>query len=208
MGRGVQIVSGIFVGALTGVIIGLSISHVVGILVGAITALLSAYFGLKDLGSGVQPRYDVIGFFSGTCLIGIFLGLYMRTHDSLSPSIKDEVKVWTDAGFDSNMARKIVLLEKTGLSIGGRDSSGDGVLLTTKNSSAIVDKLSTILFAAPAGNTGFICDNVQDLASLKSRFELGDSTMRQLVKQICGQTPDTALQLAKLKALRTIICNN
>ncbi len=207
MARGMQILSGIGIGLLTGLIIGLSISQVVGIVLGALTALLSIYFGLQA-GATVQPKYGLMAAFSISCILGVLSGLYMRTHSSLSPSIKDQLRNWTDASYSTDEAKQIVLAETIGVSI--VKGSGDTGLQLRKldNTIASRQQILSALMAANTGENGFICDHFVSFSGLKSAFQNGDTIYRKLLETVCTSTTDTSLQWAKLKAIQTILCDN
>ena len=95
-----QVFSSLGIGLLVGILLGLSSAPVVGLVVGSITALLASLLGFKlpvregaDGSKADQlPQATVqilIGLRAGTfgfaCVLGIFAGIYMRTHDLLSP---------------------------------------------------------------------------------------------------------------------------
>lgn len=123
--RRLDILTGSALGLLIGLLVSLSVSPVVGTVVGALVALIAAFFGLRP-GDGGQPGnvpaagtdhpWRIIAF-SIAGLIAIALGLFIRTHDMLSPSIAAEVKRWTDAGYDVPVAQRLVALGRTGVDI-------------------------------------------------------------------------------------------
>ena len=95
-----QVFSSLGIGLLVGILLGLSSAPVVGLIVGSITALLASLLGFKvPVRGGGDDGHDdrlpeasaqtLIGLRAGTfgfaCVLGIFVGIYMRTHDVLSP---------------------------------------------------------------------------------------------------------------------------
>ncbi len=111
-----EIFAGLGLGLLIGVIIGLSIAQVTGIILGALTSLLAAFFGLKDSGTATAGNRVIIGTFSISCLCSIFLGLYVRTHDLLSPSVKNEYDTYTGLKlFNKQEVKQILLFRTLGL---------------------------------------------------------------------------------------------
>ena len=95
-----QVFSSLGIGLLVGILLGLSSAPVVGLIVGSITALLASVLGFKmptwgSAGNESKERLPetsvqtLIGLRAGTfgfaCVLGIFVGIYMRTHDVLSP---------------------------------------------------------------------------------------------------------------------------
>jgi hypothetical protein len=124
--------AGAGLGLLIGLIIGLSVSPVVQVILGALASLLGAFLGLQDgrpsgqEGENAQEGYNRtvirtkmtglrIGSFGFAVAIGILLGIYFRTHGTLSVSIGQEVEQWTKAGYSAEDARKYVVFERLGI---------------------------------------------------------------------------------------------
>lgn len=119
-----QIFSGVGIGLLIGILLGLSSSPVVGLVVGSVTALLASLIGAEfphksdDQAKGErisQEKLKLIGIRAGvfglTCVVGIFAGIYMRTHNVLSPpepTWKQMFEDLTNIGFNSQEARELV----------------------------------------------------------------------------------------------------
>lgn len=110
-----DIFSGAGLGLLVGVIIGISIAELTGIILGALTSLLAAFFGLRSNSEGEKGNQLVIGSFSFTCVLAIFLGLLIRTHNFLAPSLASQIKEYELASFDSAEIREIILLKEFGI---------------------------------------------------------------------------------------------
>ncbi|GAA0549991.1 hypothetical protein [Chitinophaga japonensis] len=110
-----ELFAGIGLGLLTGIIIGLSIAEVTGIILGALTSLLAAFFGLQGSREGEAGNQLIIGTFGFTCVLAIFAGLYMRTHNVLAPSPDASLRAYRAAGFDTSEIKKIVLFRELGL---------------------------------------------------------------------------------------------
>jgi hypothetical protein len=122
------IFAGAGMGTLVGLIIGLSVSPVVQVILGALASLLGAFLGLQDgklssqeneEGQGAIVKNKItslrVGSFGFAVAIGIFCGIYFRTHDVLSIPIGQQVKQWTDAGYAPEEARKLVAFQKLGI---------------------------------------------------------------------------------------------
>lgn len=114
------------IGLLIGVLLGMSASPVVGLVVGAITALLASLLGLS-LPTGDIPPEQVrqqarqvsirAGVFGLSCLIGLFIGVFIRTHNLLSPAspgLADYYQELKAIGLDDEQARASAL-KKWGL---------------------------------------------------------------------------------------------
>jgi len=120
-----QAFSSIGIGLLVGILLGLSASPVVGLVVGSITALLASLLGIRIPGKGGESdgtatihdaQQKLIGIRAGlfglTCIIGLFAGIYMRTHNVLSPAeptLKNQFDELTGIGFSNDDARQILM---------------------------------------------------------------------------------------------------
>lgn len=168
-----QIFSSVGVGLLVGFLVGLSSAPVVGLLVGAITALLASFLGLQSStgAAGDAPDSDQFrdkliliglrgGMFSFACLAGVFAGLYMRTHNVLSPpvpSLKEQYLQLTEIGFSRQQARELVFdleRENDGQKSGGKPT--DTILFSldaTTCDNISVDRFDSVSSAASYYNT-------------------------------------------------------
>jgi hypothetical protein len=114
-----QILSGAALGAITGLLIGLSVSPVVATVLGSITAALGALLGFQNANEAAARGSDVrLAFFGFSCAIALFVGLYLRTHNSLSPkrpevtsaSLDREFKIWRSLpGISDEQASSLVI---------------------------------------------------------------------------------------------------
>lgn len=115
-------------GLLIGVLVGLSSSPVVGSLIGTLATIFVTMFsslfpaasnddGKNEKSQRRLPHFAFDGqpltVFCLVCLVGIFSGIWIRTHNLLSPSIADQIEEWTDAKFDPNLARLMVARQLT-----------------------------------------------------------------------------------------------
>ncbi len=120
-----QVFSSVGIGLLIGILLGLSASPVVGLVVGAVSALLASLTGLKvpknnkELVNLVEINLEQqkligirAGFFGLTCVVGIFIGIFLRTHNILSPpeyTLKQQFEELTSIGFNPKEAREILV---------------------------------------------------------------------------------------------------
>lgn len=159
-----QIFSSIGIGLLVGLLLGLSTSPVVGLVVGAVTALLSSLLvatpaivgtGGEEKGKIRLPAADLrlAGYRAGTfglvCVIGVFLGIYMRTHNVLSPpypTLREQYDELVGLGFSSEEARKIVIGQ----------SVVDGPTRQGSNESTTGTAKDTVLFAVDTA----VCEKI------------------------------------------------
>jgi len=111
-----KILSTFCLGALVGIILGLSISEVAGIVLGGLTSLLVTFLGLKMETDNEDPdsKIQVMSFSIG-CLLFILIGITMRTHDVLSPSVAGYKNELQNLGLDSAEIQRIILLKHYGV---------------------------------------------------------------------------------------------
>ncbi|UPG72699.1 hypothetical protein MVG78_00405 [Roseomonas gilardii subsp. gilardii] len=114
MSRWTEVLAGAGLGCLMGLMLGLAATPVVASALAALTALLAAFFGLVKAEDS-PDRALRIGSFGAACSLALLLGLGLRTHDLLSPSIRAEVRQWTDAGFEEKEARAMVAFQRLGI---------------------------------------------------------------------------------------------
>jgi hypothetical protein len=112
-----DLLSGAALGAFVGLLLGLSVSDVVAAVVGALVALLSAFFGLsapKEGSPSPGRPWRLIGF--GVCgIIALLGGLWMRTHETLSPSLKQRIAILQGAPLPPELARDVALYKHVGI---------------------------------------------------------------------------------------------
>ncbi|MGH9454949.1 MAG: hypothetical protein ACRD2O_13355 [Terriglobia bacterium] len=126
-GQFAEILSGIGIGSLIGLLIGLSIQSVAGTVLAALVALLAAFLGLthkfstsasKGTGEGETTstgRSARIAAFGIACTVAVLCGVFIRTHDWLTPPIRQQVEQWKSAGFSDDVSRSLVIYKQTGV---------------------------------------------------------------------------------------------
>ena len=107
-----EAISALFLGLFIGLIIGLSISSIIGIVIAGMISLLASFFGLKEGTANGKTKTEIISLFSAFAIIGVICGIYLRTHGSLSLSLKEKKEKWVAAGFSEEQAKTIVLFEE------------------------------------------------------------------------------------------------
>ncbi|GAB0114611.1 hypothetical protein [Acidisoma sp. C75] len=110
--------SGMGLGVLVGLLLGLSSTSLVGEVMAALMAGLAAFLGLAKAGG--PDRAMRIGFFGFACALGGVGGLALRASDVLAPDIKAQVQRWTDAGYSAEDAQSLVAYERLGVRPAGR----------------------------------------------------------------------------------------
>jgi len=115
-------------GFLLGVLVGMSAAPVVANLIAAVTAAALSLVGLRGSlttkrGSAskkadspielAQPNLGRarVGGFALFAVIGLVIGLIVRTHDLFSPPLAERIALWRNAGYSAEEARAIVLFQ-------------------------------------------------------------------------------------------------
>lgn len=193
-----EIFAGIGLGLLVGTIIGLSIAEVTGIILGALTSLLAAFFGLRSGKEGETGNQIVIGTFSLVCVLSIFFGLFIRTHNLLTPSLENEVKEYKAAYFDSAEIKRIILFKHIGLIPEGYSFSKDAIQ-TSQNS---------VLMAGDEGAI-YLCNAVNEnsnLDEIKKAFDNSGGKFTTIERKLSLVITDTANLRSTLLYLKTLLC--
>ncbi len=156
-----QIFSSVGIGSLIGILLGLSSSPVVGLVVGSITALLASLIGLKtpatdDSDSQVLTSSQLklagirTGSFGLACVLGIVVGIYMRTHNVLSPvepTLEVQFNELTQIGFSPKEARDLLVIKR----FGNKSTANKG-----ESSAATQSLEKTVLFATDSA----LCEQI------------------------------------------------
>jgi hypothetical protein len=191
-----EIFAGFSMGALIGVIIGLSIAQVTGIVLGAFTSLLAAFFGLKEDGRSEPGNRMIIGTFCISCLLSIFLGLYVRTHDLLSPSIPSEVDAYAKTGLFNRQEMKQIILYKE-LGIVSKDVKVDNKKNSYQSSVLMSGSDGTLHLCIPPGSS---------LDDVKNAFIQSGPSFSEIANKIL-LIPDTLQQHRTFLLIRDCLCN-
>ncbi|MEZ5103990.1 MAG: hypothetical protein R2757_05815 [Draconibacterium sp.] len=99
----VSLLNGLGVGLLLGLLLGLAVSPVVSSIIGTLSSLLVILLGLNDKYMSVIKSLR-IGSFGIFAVVGILLGMYIRTQNALSPTTSDLMREYTETGFEKNEA--------------------------------------------------------------------------------------------------------
>ncbi|MDD4964628.1 MAG: hypothetical protein PHI11_12005 [Gallionella sp.] len=212
-----QIFSGASVGALLGILLGLSTSPVVALVVGAIAALLPQLTSLlksttpchEDINNSEQNIAEFrLGAFALACAFGIIFGIFLRTHDALSPtktppigSLLNEVNALVEIGVKKEEAQKIILtryLETKPNVLGNQMVDGKAADVGTH----------TILFGLNTERCElFDIDNMHDINVLIEYFEAkNESKLASIAKQINSQQIDESNKLSIFKLVLEELC--
>lgn len=192
-----EILAGVGLGFLIGTIIGLSIAEVTGIILGALTSVLAAFFGLKPAKEGEKPYHAAIASFGFACLAAIFLGIFIRTHNLLAPSLEAQIEEYVEAGFSEEEARQYVLVQHLGIipqgmtfSADSRSGSGSSVLMAGDE--------ELILCTA--------IDTQSSLVDIKQAFSDSGGKYDELQRKLSDVISDPVSLKETLILLKTMIC--
>lgn len=120
-----RIAAAIALGLLTGLLVGLSTSGVTASVVSAALAMAAGVAALTGIKTPFLPKGDsaakrsashdwAVFAFAVVTVTGLGGGLWMRTHDTLSPSPKELIARWQAAGLGEEAARDIVVAQLGG----------------------------------------------------------------------------------------------
>jgi len=215
------------IGLLFGVIMGTSTTPTVGIVLGALTAVLAAILGLNDK-HFTNAKAVRIGAFGFACVLGAYSGLFVRSHNLLSPSPEALKAEYVQLGFSESQALQLVLYKEFGgtannspaisnphptrdsmSSLANANELGLKLELPSTQSKQVANQHSSLLFSADINITG--CDELKDTdASLPNgevinNFMLTGGLWENLANQV-EKAVDSPYQTPVLLASRNAIC--
>jgi uncharacterized membrane protein (Fun14 family) len=211
-----SILAGIGMGLLLGIIMGLSVSEVVKVIMAALTALLGAFFGFdKQSYTGVaaddyeKQKENTLftalraGWFGFAVVVGIFAGMFIRTHEVFTPSVEKAVKQWTDAGYDPAYARKLVTYQRLAINPG----TGEAGPVTS-----ITRTVSSNLFSAEQVAT--LCNNMDPdqwnnnwPTAKAAMLALNIPSLQKVAEAIEANVANDDKKFKILKQLSSIFCS-
>ncbi|MBT1688113.1 hypothetical protein [Dawidia soli] len=190
--RRIHIFSGIGLGLLIGICIGLSSSPVVAIVLTTLTSLLAAYFGLKPASEQIEQKSErllIMIAFSFTCVTAILGSVYIRANGLLSPPTGKLIGELRELGFSQEEARTIFLYKEYGIVPPGS--------LVAKDPVSMQDEKRSILYNAEAqrrsfealqrDNYGSIEDQLTAFRNRKGKYQQYTDTLTHFVKDSKAQ---------------------
>jgi hypothetical protein len=204
-----QLFAGVGLGLLVGVLVGLSSSPVVAVVVGALASGMVTLLGFVRSAKDGEPSYSEgsvfrLGGFGVACAAAVLLGLSVRTHNWVSPSIAQQVSEVHKAGYSDQEARRWVAYKNVGAILESGSSSGSSSPSTPVHGSEPV--AGSVLFSgADSGE----CQHF-DTSRYKNAPEHLYS-LRQLGGKYAGyaekiSTLDATQQKTVLESLRLLFC--
>jgi hypothetical protein len=150
----IEVLAGFSLGMLTGLISGLSASPVVPMLLGTIAASLLVLLGFKEKTTsqdGHSPKptaaFRLLSF-GFSCSAFLVLGVFLRTHNTLSPSLKDQEQLLQSAHFTPSEVHQLLLWQSFGIS--GVTGTDHDFGLKVDKDKAFGASSSSVLFAGEA----------------------------------------------------------
>jgi uncharacterized membrane protein (Fun14 family) len=209
------VLSGIGMGLLLGLIMGLSTSEVVKVVMAALTALLGVFFGFEKRNfSGMQKEeYEKdknetlltslrAGWFGLSVVAGILFGMWIRTNEVFTIPVKKSVQQWIDAGYDSTYARKLVVYERLAIDPNTGEAGEIGSMQRGHQSSLFsAESIKNLSNAIDTLNW----DNNWEFAK-QELLNLQNAALTDLVSEIEINIPETD-RFAFLGSLRILIIN-
>ena len=193
-------------GVLVGLLVGLSASPVTGTLVGALVALLAGVFGIAEkLPTGLGRTGAIrLTAFAVSCAVALLLGIFMRTHQVLSPSVKDLRAQLSEMEIKSEEEQKQMLRF---LRFGLLPSNAQAVKKDDEAAASIIKSVQSTLYAE---STSF-CAGLRDLIAtdavaedLLSYLRTGSDATKRIALSL-GNLPKTE-QLDALKKGPLFLC--
>ncbi len=208
------ILSGTGMGLLLGLIMGLSVSEVVKVIMGSLTVLLGAFLGFDkrnfsgmDKETYTKDKNETLltslraGWFGLAVVTGILVGMWIRAQEVFTIPIEKRVEQYTNAGYDSTYALKLVAYERLGIN----PITGEAEEITMLQRSH-----QSNLFSAE--DIKSLCSNVDpdlwnnDWEKAKQEMqELGVSSLTTLVTVAENNIPEDE-RFEFLAALRYMVC--
>ncbi len=215
-----SVYGGAGIGLLFGVIMGTSVTPTVSIMFGTLTTLLAAILGLDDKYFS-NTKAVRIGSFGFACVFGAYLGLFVRSHDLLSPSLMSLKEEYLALGFSEEQALNFISQKAFGLLIqtkttnepsASEDPSQANSPVTTQlvmANTPVSQQHSSVLFSAPIELSGCdeleYTDNSLPLDEVLNNFELTDGVWEELASAVTTEIAPYK-QKAILLTVKEAVC--
>lgn len=213
---------------------GTTSTPVIATMLGALTALLAGILGLNDnLFNNAKAMR--IGGFGICCVLGAYLGLYVRSHNVLAPSLLELKQTYLAVGFSEQQALNFLAMKEFGVSLAslqqneGKKSEGKPVLTQSEAEPAskpatqpievvssqqnaaqtLFKQHNSLLFSASVSVSGcdelVYTDDSLALDEVLNNFELTGGVWEKLVEQALEHVPEPE-QKAWLLTIKQGVC--
>ena len=146
------------IGLLFGVIMGTSITPTVATMFGTLTTLLAAILGLNDAYFS-NAKAVRVGSFGFACVIGAYMGLFVRTHNLLSPSLITLKDNYIAAGFSEEQALNFIAQKEFGMFIQASDVAEDVSVTRELSGSELPESINELENPKGQGTTHLVIAN-------------------------------------------------
>jgi hypothetical protein len=106
--------SGSGIGLLIGVLMGLATSPVVGVIIGALASSLALILGLNEKHISTLKSIR-IGAFGFACVAGACAGIFIRSHNLLSPNLEELKAQYLRLGYNQEQALAFIAYKEFGI---------------------------------------------------------------------------------------------
>lgn len=170
-----SVFAGSGIGVLIGVLMGLAVSPTVGIIIGALASSLALILGLNDQHFS-RSKALRIGCFGFACVLAAPLGIYVRTHSLLVPSLEEQLSQYTSVGFSEEEARAFVQHTRFGI-VSPDWKMAQGGAVATPAGKAAPGPVAPLAQAAMAGvlfSADVDYSSCDDLANTTAELDVDD----------------------------------
>jgi hypothetical protein len=212
--------NGLGVGLLLGLLLGLAVSPVVSVIIGTMSSLLAVLLGLNE--NYLNPVKSIrIGSFGLFCVVGILSGIYIRSHNSLAPSLQTSYNEYRAMGFSDKDSRNFIAYQEFNLapeswtkidtikaSKQPMDEISEHKLLLSGENVASKKRQSVLYSSEVDAGKCYILESSNEKMSysdLKMNFVVAGGTWKELAAQLDPSLPETVRKKALL-LLRDVFC--
>lgn len=215
---------GLQLGVLMGMTLAPSVANVLSVLAG----ILAATLGLNDKHFN-NTKAARIGAFGFACVFGAYFGLFVRTHNLLSPSLTSLKSDYKEVGFSDKQSLNLIAIKEFGKTLAEVEASVERVpsyvavqgrkegLIKAKTSvdldsdfSSVNQQHSSLLFASQSAID--ICDELSNtdeslaLDDILNNFNLTGGLWQDIATEL-PKMVQSSLQKTALLASKQAICS-
>jgi len=202
--------------------LGLAVSPVVSAIIGTLSSMLVVLLGLNE--NYLSPVKSIrIGAFGVFCVIGILSGMYIRSHDSMAPSLQSLYDEYKAMGFSDKEARNFIAYQEFDLVPSTWTKADAGTVVsadqpeTVSNESRVLastenmpsKKRKSILYSSEvdAGKCYTLESSSEKMAfsDVKMNFIVAGGTWKELANDLDPGLPEP-VRKTTLLMLRDIFC--
>lgn len=214
--------NGLGVGLLLGLLLGLAVSPVVSAIIGTLSSLLVVLLGLKEnyLNAVKSIRIGAFGLF---CVVGILMGMYIRSYNALAPSLQSLYNEYRAMGFSEKEARDFIAYQEFDLTpaewtkktvtdsasedMVSEETGGGKIIAPAENIAS--KKRQSVLYSSEvdAGQCYILesSNSSMSFSDIQMNFEVAGGTWKELANDLDPSLPDNVKSSALL-LLRDIFC--